>query len=248
MKVFKRLEIIFFLIVVIPSFAWPEPMKFAYFDSYPPRSYKSEGKMTGIIIDIIDIAVKNRLGIEVLHEGFPWARAQEMVKSGEFDALVTVPTPERETYTIIGKEPLFKFENFIATTADSNKLDQLKQVTSIDGLKNFKMVDYLGNGWAEKALKNLKVYWLPNYEAIFTFLLQGKADAVILSEVGIRTIKNLGFQDRIVVLSHPVSSVEFHLCINKKSAYRRILNDFDTEIRKMRDEGIIQKIMDSYYK
>ncbi|WDP90861.1 MAG: transporter substrate-binding domain-containing protein [Desulfobacter sp.] len=247
MNVSKGLGIIFFLILLFPSFSRSEPMKFAYFDNYPPRSYRTEGKMTGIIIDIIDIVVKDRMGIDVIHEGFPWARAQVMVKNGEFDAFVTVPTPERRTYTFISREPLFKFETFIAAPADHNKLYELKQVTSVDGLKDFKLVDYLGNGWAKKALKELNVYWLPNYEAIFTFLLQGKADAVIVSEVGINTIKNCGYQDSVVVLPHPISSIGFYLCVGKRSAYKEILKDFDSEIKKAKDEGIIKKIIDSYY-
>jgi polar amino acid transport system substrate-binding protein len=245
-RLFVSLVVFLLLLSTMPVAA--EPMKLVYYDNYAPRSYSSEGKMVGIIIEIIDEAIKNRLGIAVTHEGYPWARAQEMVKRGYADAFVTVPTTERKEYTFVSKEPIFKFETFIATRANHPQLDQLRTVTSTQGLKNFKIVDYLGNGWAKNVLKDFKVYWLPGYKAIFPFLVQGKADVIILSKVGIHSISELGYQNEIIVLPQAVTSIGFSLCINKTSKFKGILEVFDEEIRKMRQEGVITEIIDRYYK
>lgn len=128
-----------------------ETMKFAYYDQYSPRSFMEDGKMKGILIDIINEAIVKRMGIEVKHEGFPWVRAQMMVEKGFSDAFITVPTPTRKAYTQVSKEPIIVFETFLATAADNPKKKRiLSRIKSLDELKNYVFVDYYGNGFAEK--------------------------------------------------------------------------------------------------
>lgn len=223
------------------------PMKFVYYDEYMPRSYVKNGKMTGIIVDIIDEAVKKRMGIDVVHEGYPWPRAQLMVEKGLADAFVTVPTAERLAYTYASKEPLFKFETFIAAMKNSPKLEQLKQIRDLEGLKKFSLVDYYGNGWAKNVLKDHNVTWLPDYLSVFQFLERGNADAVMVSDISIFTIKRLGYADKIIVLKDPLTSVGFYLCVGKNSPYAGILDQFDKVILQMRKEGVIDRIIAKYY-
>jgi len=232
---------------MMTSLSFAEPMKFAYYDSYAPRSYVENGKMKGIIIDIVDEAIKNRMHIDVVHSGYPWKRAQLLVEKGVADAFVTVPTSERAKYTFISKEPLFKFETFVAVMKGNPNIDALRKVKSINELKEYKLVDYYGNGWAQIVLKDHKVYWLPGYEDIFKFLSQGKADAIIVSRKSFKTIKELGYEDKIEVFKNPLTSVDFHLCISKKSSYAHILQSFDVVIKKMREEGVVDNIMNKYY-
>lgn len=80
------------------------PMHFVYYDNYKPRSWLSDGKMRGILIDIINEAAHKRSGIDIIQEGFPWKRAQLMVQNGMADAFITLPTPERSAYTLVSRE------------------------------------------------------------------------------------------------------------------------------------------------
>lgn len=46
-----------------------EPMKIVYFQDYPPFSWSQNNQMQGILIDVLDEALKNRMDIELSHKG-----------------------------------------------------------------------------------------------------------------------------------------------------------------------------------
>ncbi|PLX68764.1 MAG: hypothetical protein C0603_06330 [Denitrovibrio sp.] len=242
---------ILIMLIVLFSLTLPlyaaEPIKFAYYDNYAPRSFVKDGKLQGILIDVVNEALVNRMGIEVKHEGFPWARAQALVEKGSSDAFITVPTTKRKTYTKVSKEPVLLFQTYLATASDNPKLSVLKTITSLDQLKNYVFVDYYGNGFSKKLLKDMTVNWLPDYKAIYRFLVQKKADVMIVSRKGIYSIEELGFKNQITVLPYPMTSVAFHLCINNNSKYVNILDKFDMVIKQMHDDGTIDKIIRNYY-
>lgn len=224
-----------------------EPMKFVYFDQYAPRSYKEDGRMKGILIDIVDGIITKRMGIPVQHDGYPWSRAQAMVKAGYADAFITVPTPERLSYTTANSETVLLFETFLAAANSSPHFEKLKNVKTVEELKDFRLVDYLGNNYAKVTLKNMDVTWLPDYHSIFTFLIQNKADAILASRKTINTMISLGFTDKVTAFDNPLTSIRFHLCIRKDSEYVRILGDFDRILKEMKKNGEIEAIIEKYY-
>lgn len=222
-------------------------MKIVYFDSYPPRSWLENGEMKGILIDIISEVIQNRLGIPLIHEGYPWARAQAMVESGLADAFITIPTEKRRTYTVVGQQPVIQFNLYIATQKNNPKLQQLREITSIKALKPFRLVDYHGNGFAKKELQGFNVEWLPELTAVYPFLAAGKADVMLTSDRSIYDMVRLGYQEQLVVLPQTLHSLSFHLCIGKKSAYQDILPKVDQTLRQMQAEGLMKTISQQYY-
>lgn len=224
-----------------------KPMKITYSDKYPPRSWLEDGKMKGILVDIITEALEKRLGIALIHEGYPWARAQAMVKKGLADAFITVPTEKRKAYTVVSREPVIRFNLFLATQKENPKLDLLKKVKTIDELKPFTLVDYNGNGFAQKRLKGYKVEWVPNIAAVYPFLAAGKADVLIVSDRGTYDLNRLGYQDRLLVLPQVLRSLAFHLCIGRQSPFASRLPEIDQVLKQMRDEDLMQKISARYY-
>lgn len=202
--------------------------------------------MHGILVDIIDEAIQTRLGIQLRHEGYPWARAQALVEGGVADAFITVPTEKRSAYTEVGQEPILQFKLFIATTKDNPNLEQLKKVTTIEELKPFRLVDYHGNGFAQKKLQGFNVEWVPEIPAVYPFLAAGKADVMLTSERGIADMEKLGYQDEIIVLPQPLYNLSFHLCVGKKSTYKSILPKVDEALRGMKVDGTSQKLTNRY--
>ncbi len=61
----------------------PNVIVMNYFGDWKPYSWVEKGKMQGILIDIAEKALVKRMGLKASHKGYPWARAQELVKSGE---------------------------------------------------------------------------------------------------------------------------------------------------------------------
>ncbi len=224
-----------------------EPMHFVYFDNYRPRSWAEDGKMRGMLIDIVDEAAGKRLGIPVAHTGYPWKRAQYMVEHGMADAFITMPTQERRGYTDIGEEPILVFPLNIVTRKDHPRSVEMKVITSVNQLQGYKIADYLGNGWARRNLTGMDVEWFQDIDKIFTFLISGRGDLVVASKRTIYEMHRQGFNTVLKVLPNPLSSVSFHLCVGKHSPYKDKLKHLDRIIKEMHEDGTIERIEKSYY-
>ncbi len=242
-----RLLLLFFLL--FPTLVTAaEPMQFVYYDNYRPRSWNDNGKMRGILIDIVDEAIGKRLGIPVTHTGYPWKRAQLKVKEGTADAFVTMPTQERRNYTIIGEEAVIEFAIRIVTRKNHPKIKEMESITSIEQLGNYKIADYLGNAWAERNLKGFNVKWLPDIDKLFPFLMNNRADIIAASKRTTYEMKQRGYYSQFVVLPNKLSVVSFHVCVGKNSPYKDRVNDFDRIIKEMHQDGTIDRIEESYYR
>ena len=139
------------------SFSAPPTIQLTYFNNYPPFSWNESAGMNGILIDLLSEALETRMGIPTSHTGYPWKRAQLLVKTGQADAFCTVPTPERRTYTKISKEPTLNATFTLFIKRNTPKRDLLTKITSLDDLLGFKIGHYLGSGWAKKKLEGTRV-------------------------------------------------------------------------------------------
>ena len=83
-----------------------EPFRLAYFETYSPLSFTEAGGIKGILVDVLDEVIGNRMGLLRTHEGFPWPRAQSLVQRGERDAICTIATPQRLEYALAAHEPV----------------------------------------------------------------------------------------------------------------------------------------------
>ncbi len=67
-----------------------------------------------------------------------------------------------------------------------------------------------------------------------------------VSQVVGYNINKLGFHDQIIEIPNIIDSAPFNLCIGKNSPYKRILPEFDETIKKMRQDGSLQKIYNKH--
>jgi len=222
-------------------------MKFVYSFDIPPISWKENNRMYGILIDIADEAVRKRMEIAISHEGYPWKRAQYLVKNGKADALIT-NGPLRKEWAEHSSETPFVYEQKLYAKNGNPRLDQLKKVKTLEELRPFTLMVHRGSGWDKKNLidNNFKVYEADDQETRFRMLVRDRADATIIDiHVARYIIKRLGLQNQIVELN-TMENVPFHLVVGKGSPYKRIIPDFDETIRKMKKDGSLQKIFDKY--
>lgn len=251
-KIRKGLILIYLLVATLlpdaPLYAG-EKILFVYYHDYAPFGWAENGKMKGIYIDIVSEAFTKRLGIPVEHRGYPWKRAQKMVREGKADGYCTTVTPERLSYSLATEEPVLDVHFKIYAAIDSPRLEQLKNVKSISDLRGFKLTDYSGSGWAEENLSSLDIQWLPTNEQIWKFLIEGRADAAVKNEWTTRyVLKELGYQDQIVELPHAMTRepTTFHIFLGKKSSFRKYLGQLNEVIIQMREDGTLDRIYDKY--
>jgi len=240
------------LIILVTGFnASAQPMKLAYFESFPPYSWVEENKMTGILIDIVDEVIRDRLNIPVQHAGFPWARAQNLVKSGDSDAFITLPTPSRREYTVCSELGVISIEMKIFVKKGNPLIPELMQIQHLEDLKKYDIVDYLGNGWIEHNLKEedgWAISLLVSSEQTYEVLNKGRAAIRMdVNHVGRHILKKLNLNKSIIELPKPVVDPYFlNLCIRKSSEYVNIIPQFENEFRNTQKDGMIEKIYDKY--
>lgn len=225
-----------------------EPMRITHYDGIPPFSWADDKHtMRGLFIDVLDEALRRRLGIELIHLGFPWVRAQKLVKDGEADAFCTVPTPERRSYTVISEEPVMTVTYRMFAQRGNPVVDKLKAVKSIDDLKGFVVAAYIGAGWAKEKLAGVKIDWAPNPDSLLRKLASGRADVhVSASEIEHKRIKALGLEDKLIELPQILDTQTYNLCIRKDSSYAAIMPKFDRTLRQMRDDGSLTALYRKY--
>lgn len=240
---------IMFVCLSLSAHALPEgPLQIVYFHDFQPFSWEDEDKqMQGILIDVLTESITNRMGISTTHKGYPWARAQNYVKTGQSDAFATLATPERRTYTEVSDQPVIIITGRPFLHTLSPDFDKLNQVSSISGLKQFKHIQYVGNGWAKQHLKGMDVRWVPTLSDTLKILASGSSHVFISSSQVVNfNIKQLGYQDKIIEVPNDIHQSPFKLCIGKKSPYVFILKEFNSILKQMKNDGTLEKIYNKY--
>ena len=223
-----------------------QPFKLVYFNDFAPFSWQGTETMQGIYIDILDEALTNRMGLNITHEGFPWARAQERVKSGKADAFITVPTKQRIVYTKFS-ESVIQLNTHVFVRASHPNIEEMKHINSIKQLKGYILVDYVGNGWATNALKDMNVHWLARFDQIFPYIVKSRGDVHVASGHMVRyNLQKMGYKGKIIEMPHPVTSLSAHLGIRHPSVYVKILEEFNKTIKAMKQDGSINSIFRKY--
>ena len=235
------------LVMISPAFA-QDVITFAYATSGQPFSWEENGKMKGILIDIAEEAIHHRLGIEVSHKGYPWERAQHLVKIGKADALITNGTM-REAWAEHSREVVLTLAHMLYVKAGGPKLAQLKKVRTIDDLKPFVMVDHRGSAWAQKYLveRGIQVHCVADHDTMYRLVAKGRVDAVSYEPFTARyEIKKLGLQDQLIELPLETAALPFHIVIGKKSSLVKMLPKIDDTIQPMKQDGSLERIFSKY--
>jgi polar amino acid transport system substrate-binding protein len=244
----KKLWIALIILAAASPVFGADVMKFAYATTGKPFSWDEDGKMQGILIDIAEETIQNRLGIAISHQGHPWKRSQHLVQIGKADALIT-NGPMRKARAEHSSEVVITLQHMLYVKTGGPKYNQLKNVSKIDDLKPFTLVDHRGSAWAEKNLagRGIDVHWVADHDTMYRLVAKGRVDAVAYTGFVARYhIKNLGLQDQLVELPLQVQAVPFHIVIGKKSPFVKLLLQIDETIRQMKLDGTMQRIYDKY--
>ena len=239
--------LIFFFSLSFSSPALAEPLRLVFSDSYIPLSWEREGKMQGIIVDTLYETLKTRMDIEATYKGYPWKRAQSLVKLGAADAFVTVPTKDRLEYTACSSVPVITVDVNAYTYVGNPRMDELLKVSSYGDLAKFEIIDYLGNDWAKNKFKDMDVTWAANLETSYRMLAAKRGDVLVRNIFNFSYFsRHLDIDDKIIKLPTALNSVAFHFCIRKNSPLVSILPAFDQAIMEVYTDGSFDEIVRKY--
>ncbi len=224
-----------------------ETLQVVYFEKYEPISWLASGEMHGGLVDIVNEAIGRRMGIDVSNRGFPWARAQEMVRDGRADAFVTVATPERTAYTNCSNEDVLRLENVAYVNAANKNLRVLQRIQSIDDLLPYTLTSYIGNGWAKDRFAKHNVEWVYGMENSIRMLAAERVDVFVEARQVVRYhLQKLVLAQKIHELEPVFDTVRFRLCVRKDAPFSDRLPQFDQSVRAMRMDGTMRRIYERY--
>lgn len=218
-----------------------------YFDDYAPFSFKEQGQVKGVAIQLVDEMAKRMNIGAVIHEGWPWARAQVMVKDGAADGFITVPTTERFTYAEFGFEPAVSLPFKIFVGNRNPNLVSIEQVTQLDGLKSFRMASYIGAGWANQNKDKFQITFVPNVDDVFRLLAFNRVDVFVdAGPVSAYKLRATEYSDLIVELPLEIGRLDYHFGLGKKSLWLTELDRFNQTLRAIKNDGLIEQWMAQY--
>lgn len=229
--------------------SFSQPLRIAYNDDWSPYSYQGrDNKTHGILVDLLEEALVQRMGLEVEHYSYPWNRVQLNVRQGTQDAFITVPTAERLAYTVSSRETAFLVEMRAFVARTSSHYPALLKVRNVAEFGKFRVCDIYGNGWARRLYDSnwIQVAWFRNNQIVMEQLQHGNCDLSMgATEVGLQLIRDLGMQEKLTVLPEVFDAMRFTLMINKDSPYVAILPAFDRIIREMHRSGAVERIIEN---
>lgn len=226
-------------------------LRIAY-PTFPPFHWaKANGEMTGFFYEIINEALQKRMGLKVVWTAYPWPRCQENLKIGKEDAIMTVPTAERATYTFTHNDPFYEKPLNLFTYADHLRIAEIEQIKTIEELRErgFSVITYSGNSWHKENVQSLgvKTFETSYLENVWKMLAEKRGDTVIEWPPGAwPDIQNIGASSQIVDTKATIAAMPFHLLIRKDSPLASILQEFNETIKKMRRDGTIELILSKY--
>lgn len=217
---------------------------------FPPYSMERGGKMTGILIDCVDEMLGKRMGFTVIHKGYEWPKAQDMVRTGKADSLCTNPTDGRKQFMYFCAEPMVESLPSVFCAKDNPRLEEINAIKTVNDLKNFKQVDYAGNGWARKTFPpSLRITFAKNISEAFKMIATGKADIFVGNGLAaMYAIKQDGLKDKIQARELPIGEPSsFHFGLRRDYPGAKLtVEEFEATLDEAMLDNATRKIIMSY--
>lgn len=236
--------------ILLPgSHSWAQtPLRIAYTD-FPPFHSRPDGEaLEGIFFEVITEAVEKRMGTPLKWSAYPWKRCQQSVRSGIDDALLTVPTAERLSYTASHPKPFYQKRMHIFTQTDHPRMELLKGLKTLTEIRDndLSTITYGGNSWHNTHVASLGIitHETNPVDNVWRMLAARRGDLVIEWPHGAwPAIRHLGLEQKLVDTGVSMAAMSFHLLIRKGSSHLALLAGFDAVIEAMREDGTMKAIL-----
>lgn len=224
-----------------------EPIHLVFAEGAAPLAFDESGKPRGIEIDVAREVFEKRLRHPVLVTLYPWERAQKMVRNGEADGLITIATPERLSYADCGSVPVLRAPLRVMIRRDHPQLETVTAAKSLQDLRGFELVSYLGNGWARQKLAGFNLLDAADLPASLRGLAQGRADIAVVNALsGLYYAEKLKLKNKLIMLPQDFDTLDYVLCLGERSPHLAKLGEFDRVLEILRADGGYEKILKTY--
>ncbi len=210
--------------------------------SWPPYIDKSH-QSKGMAMEIVTVALQSR-GYQTRTSIETWSRALEGVEIGVYDLVAAIwKTPEREKNLLFSQPYLVNQIKFIKMK------DTEVEYRTLDDLKGFLIGTVRNYAYDEGFLETQDLIKIPQNHIIQNLLklTQGKIDLTLGDEKAIRYEIHQymkGNELQFEFLSKPLSKRNLRIAVSKNHpAAKKIVDDFNQAISKMKGDGTLTKII-----
>jgi polar amino acid transport system substrate-binding protein len=220
---------------------WP-PWEIAYDENRT----KVEG---GLAVELTQ-ELLNRLNLQMELETVPWKRALSNLEKGYADLIPFIAkSPEREQY-ILFSEPVY--EDPIILVYSSDKFDDFSW-NNLDDLDNRVVGTVRGYTYGEAWNSKVNSQTIITDESVSDLvclkkLLAGRTDFALQFYSVLMNLKDeISDYDKIKYSLKPLRKNVLRFGVSKKSFLASQLNEINEELRKMKEDGTLRKILQEYY-
>ncbi len=217
-------------------------LKVIFSDDLKPWIFNVNGKLEGVYPEII-IELSNELNMTAEFMQYPLKRCEVMMEQGDADLMIGLKdTDERKKYIEFLKTPyrLSSTKVFYVRKGEKKKLEKFND------LYKLRIGTKLGTryypGFDDD--KKIKKEDVNNEEQNFHKLLTNRIDALIIPEDRgeyLVSILNLNGKVEKASFNYPDGSPRF-IGISKKSLYIKDLKKFNSAMKKMDDNGVLENL------
>lgn len=217
-------------------------------ENYPPNEMKIKGHLVGVHIDLIK-EVAAILKLKVVFKSVPWARAVNMLKYGEADAITYFgKNLEREGFA-------YYFDGNITSRTENafivlkNREKEFKYSGSLKKLEPYRIGTLRGYmyGPVFENATYLKKYASDKMDQILNLLITQKIEFAIVDVNGIKyTYRQTGILDKFVFLQPPASNVPNYLGFSKARKHQQLAKKFSEAINSFKKTAKYQQILKKY--
>lgn len=238
-------------LLLSPISIFAENVIFVSVENLPPKIFKQNGQLKGIYVDTIRLVCK-RLNIQPEFRLYPWKRCIQMVKTGKADAIFPpFFTKERAGFLYFPSEPMSYTRNVVFARKNSRLI-----VEHLDDLKGLLVGVNLGYSYGSEfdTYKENLTLDISIDEKMQILKLSRESPkridvAVVSEEPFMFLAKKLGYSELFEIV-HILSEQPSYIAFSKATGETgRLLSEkFYDILYKLKNEGEIKKIEDSYLK
>lgn len=169
---------------------------------------------------------------------------------GQSGCPVYQPHTPRKQFMYFCAEPMVESLPSIFCAKDNPRRSEIDAVRTVDDLKNFRQVDYKGNGWARKTFPpTMRITYVENIFDVFKVIAAGKADIFVGNGLAaMYAIKQDGLKEKIHARELPIgepSSFHFGLRHDYPDA-KLVVEEFEATLDEAMLDNATRKIIMKY--
>lgn len=219
-----------------------------YAAEWSPYSYGFGSSVDGILPRLMDRIFDRIEGFELVHNGLPWERAQQVFFHGRADGMVATATEKRLGFARKSAQVALKIPFQPIVRRDSPLKEDILKDPTLRDLSQHHYCDVLGNGWAEEfyAKRGIRFSVAPTIENCLNQLKLGRVDIVVHARPVLEIFRRqLELEEELEILDLAYEeSPEFPLMVsNAYPDQTELLERFDRAVVQMKTNGAFEETL-----